>query len=69
MISGKSDITDLKVTVHYETPKAWLVSNDKKKEVWLPKSMVEMDTKFKTYAPVAGIVTLPEWLAEREGLV
>lgn len=67
--SGKSDIVDVNVTVHMETPKAWLMQNKKNEKVWLPKSMVEMETTFNGYIPQSGIITLPEWLAIKKDLI
>lgn len=62
----KSDLVDIEVTVHHETEKAVLVSDDgdRKRAVWLPKSAIE----------IAGdglrvTVTLPERLAIDKGLV
>lgn len=65
---GKSDLLDLTMQLHAETPKALLVSDDgiQKNAVWLPLSQIEYEKK-----PNSGIVivTLPEWLAIDKGLV
>jgi hypothetical protein len=66
--SSKSDLLDLTLQLHAETPKALLVSDDgvQKNAVWLPLSQIEYEKK-----PGSGlvVVTLPEWLALDKGLV
>lgn len=58
----KSDLVDTAVEVKHETPKAFLVF-DGTREVWLPKSMVEIvGTK-------SAIATMPEWLAKDKELI
>lgn len=63
----KSDLIDLTMQLHHETPKALLVSDDgdKDKAVWLPLSQIEIERKSDGIV----IVTLPEWLATDKGLV
>lgn len=63
----KSDLLDITVQLHHETPKAILVSDDgdKDKAVWLPFSQCEVERKSGGIV----IVTLPEWLATDKGLV
>jgi len=40
-----------------ETDKAVLINNDKKKEVWLPKSKVKIEE--------GKVIEIPEWLKEK----
>lgn len=63
----KSNVVDLDVQVLRETEKGILVTLDiPDNGVWLPKSQVEIHP-----AVIEGIIpiTLPEWLAKREGLI
>jgi len=64
--SHKSNLVDLTLQIHAESRKAIKVSDDgdPKKAVWLPLSLIEIEKKGKFVE-----VTLPEWLAKREGLV
>jgi len=63
----KSDLVDLTMQLHVETPKAIRVSDDgdAAKAVWLPLSQIEFERKPRGIV----IVTLPEWLAIEKGLV
>ncbi len=54
-------LIDLALEYRHETARAYLVF-DGDKEVWVPKSMVEYDVRDKVF-------TMPEWLAQREGLI
>ena len=56
-----SSIIDLAMELRHETARAYLV-HDGRKDVWLPKSLVEYDERDKVF-------TMPEWLAQREGLI
>jgi len=62
------EMIDLTLHLHHETPMAILVSEtgDEKKAVWLPKSQCDIEGKRGSDSI---IVTLPEWLALREGLI
>ncbi len=64
----KSDLIDVSMQLHHETPKAILVSDDgdKSKAVWLPLSQIEFEHKGSSGIVV---VTMPEWLATEKGLV
>lgn len=64
----KSNLTEITVQLHQETPRAILVSDDgdNDKAVWLPKSQVEFVAKSGSDVIE---VTLPEWLATERGLV
>ena len=62
--AGRSHrIIDLAVEIRHETALAYLV-HDGGREAWLPKSLVEVSEERGQH-----IVTLPEWLAKREGLI
>jgi hypothetical protein len=63
-MSRDHKIIDLSVELRHETAMAWLV-HDGHRDVWIPKSLVEMSSETRG----ACIVTLPEWLAKREGLI
>jgi hypothetical protein len=68
VVSGKSDILEIVLHKHHETPKAFLVSEtgDDDKAVWLPKSQVEEGDAGK-----GGTFTylVPEWLTNKNGLI
>ena len=59
---------DLTLHLHHETPMAILVSEtgDEKRAVWLPKSKCDIEGKRDSDIIT---VTLPEWLALKEGLI
>jgi N-acetylglucosamine-6-phosphate deacetylase len=57
----KSDLIDIACEIKVETDKAILI-NDGTKEVWLPKSQVEINREDKE-------VTMPEWLAKEKELI
>lgn len=59
----KSDLVDLAVEIRHETALAYLVY-DGHRDVWLPKSQCEVSEERG-----AAIVTLPEWLAQKTGLI
>lgn len=65
----KSDLIDVTVTIHAETEKAWLMSDDgtQARGKWVPKSQGEFEPT--TVAPHIGILTCPEWLAKEKGFV
>lgn len=67
MTSGKSDLIDITMQLHAETPKAVLVSDagDQAKAIWLPLSQVEIERKSIGIV----VVTMPEWLAMQRGLI
>ena len=60
------DIIEILVLLKHQTDAAILISEDGKKEIWLPKSKCEVSTPDKH-----GMVTveLPEWLALERGLI
>ena len=63
--------TEVYVHLHYETEKAILVSadGDEAKAMWLPKSQITFEPINKTKSETEIIVELPDWLAEKKGLV
>ena len=63
----KSDLVDVTVQVHAWTDRAIRVSDDgdDAHAVWLPLSQIEVLKRPKGIA----IVTMPEWLALKEGLI
>lgn len=65
---SKSDLVDVSVQLHHETPKAILVSNNGEPDeaIWLPKSQIEFSPPTKSGCIE---VTLPEWLAHKHGLI
>lgn len=64
------DLTDLTLTFHAETDAAVLVSDDgdREKAIWLPKSQIELDDDNPSEGDSVE-VTLPFWLAKKEGLI
>lgn len=58
---GKSDLVDISGEIRGETEKAYRFF-DGSETIWLPKSQCEWDE-------TAGIMTMPEWLAEDKGLI
>lgn len=66
---GKRELIDLTVSLHAETAKAILVSDDGTKEraVWIPKSQCEVEPH-ERYAAIV-TVTMPEWMAKDKGLI
>ncbi len=59
----KSDLVDIACFVRMETPRAFLI-NDGRREVWVPKSQVEMHDEGKNH-----ICVMPEWLAKEKELI
>ncbi len=57
----KSDLIDIACKIKAETDKAILI-DDGTKEVWLPKSQIELNRE-------DSIVTMPEWLAMEKELI
>lgn len=66
MVTGKSNLVDVEVTVVHETEWALLVDHGGDGNVWLPKSACEIDSFGE---PVRHICTLPESLAIDKGMV
>jgi hypothetical protein len=56
----KTKLVDIEVEIRYSTERAIMVW-DGEREVWLPKSQVEINTD--------GTVTMPEWLAKEKELI
>lgn len=59
------DIVDISCKIKHETEKAILVTNLKNKDIWIPKSQIEIDSNSR------GIINfqIPEWLAEDKELI
>ena len=62
MADRDSKIINLALELRHQTALAYLVRDDGQTEHWLPKSLVEYDAQDKVF-------TMPEWLAQREGLI
>lgn len=67
MSACKSDLVDLTLCLHHRTERAILVSDTGERDdaVWLPLAHAEIEQ-------IKGrmvMVTVPEWLALREGLI
>lgn len=69
MTSGRSDVYDVELVYHYETERAYKVSEggDEGAAVWLPKSQVECDEPDPGVGQVIGFA-VPAWLLEEKGL-
>mgnify|MGYP001619172561 CR=1 FL=1 len=61
---GDPKLIDIAVEIRHETAAAWLV-HDGHRDVWLPKSQVEVHYEHNK----STIVTLPEWLAKAKELI
>lgn len=61
MSDHDSKLVDIAAEIRHQTDRAFLIF-DGAKEVWVPKALVEYDTRDK-------VCTMPEWLAMREGLI
>lgn len=64
----RSNLVDVAVIVKHETPKAYLVTDDGKREMWIPKSQCELVSSTNRKGR-EGLLTLPEWLAKEKGLI
>lgn len=58
------NLTDIACEIKHQTAAAYLI-NDGLKEVWLPKSLTEVNDE----DPKNFSVTIPEWLAMEKGLI
>ena len=64
----ESHLVDLTLEIKHETDRAILVHDgDPDKAVWLPKSAIEIERDRKN--PRFAVVTMPETLAIKKGLV
>lgn len=65
-MSGRSNLIDLSVVLVHETDRAVLIDHGGAENVWLPKSLceIERDPNGKTWT-----LTLPERIAEEKGLI
>lgn len=64
----KSNLVDIACFVRMETSRAVLI-NDGHREVWLPKSQVEVDEAGSTNGELCATVTMPFWLAKSKELI
>jgi hypothetical protein len=66
MSDYRSDLVDISVVLVHQTDKAVLVDHGGEANVWLPRSVIEIekDAGGKTWT-----VTLPERLAQEKGLI
>lgn len=62
-VSGRSNLVDVTGEVRQDREKSILFF-DGTREVWLPKSQIEIESKGKLVE-----VTMPEWLAQEKGLI
>lgn len=66
-MTRRSELIDIELTIHHETEKAVLVSDNGERDeaVWLPLSAIEIERKASGLA----IITMPERLALDKGLI
>lgn len=65
-----ADMIDIECEFQVETEDAICIRpdpDDKKSDVWLPKSQIEWEGQAERGEDI--IVAVPEWLAEQEGLI
>lgn len=68
MMSYKSDLVDIEVTVRRETDKAYgVVDPNAGALIWLPKSQCAIGGV--TQPSCKGLLTAPEWLLIEKGLI
>jgi hypothetical protein len=60
------ELADIDCQLKHETEKAYLIIDADGKEAWVPKSLGEWDPAANR---VDGVMTVPVWFAEKEGLV
>lgn len=66
---GDPKLIDLACELRHETDKAFLIF-DGAREVWIPKSLAEWEpAPNRSSSSSTGTITMPEWLAQREGLI
>ena len=58
----RDKLIDIACFIKRETERAYCVTDDMKREVWLPKSQCEWD-------PDGRVMTMPEWLAYEKELL
>lgn len=63
---GEVLVVDVDVKIIRETERAFLV-DDSKVETWIPKSQIEDVDTFEVGEETT--ITIPEWLAEENGLI
>lgn len=62
----KQELYDITVQVIHETDKAWLVTEDGEKKIWIPKSVGEMS---EPKVANTCVLTAPEWILKDKGLL
>lgn len=64
----KHKLVEVPVRVLRQTEKAWLVESERGDEVWVPKSVCELDADtLRSDLPCDGTIKLPEkWAIEKE---
>lgn len=67
-MTGRDYAVEVDVEIRNETDAAWLVRTAPGQDpVWVPKSLCEIDTAH--LAQQSHVLTLPEWLANKKGLI
>ena len=65
---SRSDLVEIAGVVRRETDAAWLF-HDGFRECWLPKSLCDWEPKRTGAVLDNGVMTMPEWLATKEGFI
>lgn len=63
-----TEIVDVELYLHHETPAAILISKGgsrREEQIWLPKKLIEYVVKHRNLIEV----TMPQWLAYEKGLL
>lgn len=63
MTDRDAKLVDIACFVRTETPRAYLIG-DGHREVWVPKSQVEMHDEGKSH-----VCVMPYWMAHEKGLI
>lgn len=79
MVHGRSDLVDVTLALHHETPKAYLLSETGTGEQWVAKAHVECEPLAGKFLRPDGAgskrkfqivtATMPGWLAAKQGWV
>lgn len=73
-MSRKPDLVEIEVVVMDETPAAYALQNPDqdapwKDWIWVPKSQVTLETPYQGRVGHETLISMPEWLATKTGLV
>lgn len=68
MSRADSKNIDFMVRIMFETPKAYLVTEDDDREIWIPKSQV-VSMEISDEDPKYATMTISEWLAKEKELI